>query len=404
MKAMSGLSRPLTIFVHRASECLTDHEAHGDGLICFSLLNGLAERGHRIYAFANSAPIQECSPNLTLKTARHRVPANSLAPWEFSRRAERWMKELERTTEFDLVWRMHPYGAGCPGPPQTFGKPLAVGPLFSDWPADFSQPQNTGLPRYGVSLQGLVRPSAERGWKRTLQGASLLIAATATRAASLQAEAPAAQVVTSPVIVESPYRDEPIVRTGPDGFRPLRLLLAAHLVPNKNAGIFCEIVKRLRDDGIPAEGIILGDGPGRADLEAYVQANGLTDTICLKGKQPHAQVWGYLRAADILISCSGFEAYGRTIVEAMSVGTPVVCYQGSTGPAEIIEDGMDGLLVDELTPDAYTKRIQNFLPAPEAWRRLSANALRKAADWRSEVVLSRLEENLSDMVRARKRS
>ena len=392
-------TRKLTIFVHRASECLTDYESHGDGLICFSLLNGLAERGHQVYAYANLAPIGKCSPNLHIKTERHRVPANSLAPWEYSWRAERWMRELERITPFDLVWRMHPYGDGCPYPPQTLGKPLVIGPLFTEWPADFSQPQGTGLPRYGISLRGLVLPSAKRGWERTLQSASLLICATDTRAASLRAEVPQAQAVTTPVIVESPYRDDPTPRKGPDATRPLRLLIAAHLVPNKHVNIFCETVKRLRDADIPAEGIILGDGPGRADLEAYIKANGLANALCLEGKLPHTQVWEYLREADILISCSGYEAYGRTIVEAMSVGTPVVCYRGSTGPAEIIKDGEDGLLVDELTADAYAKRIQAALQTPGAWGRLSASALRKAEDWRSEVVLSRLEESLYAVVR-----
>ena len=398
------IKKKLTIFVHRASECLTDYESHGDGLICFSLLNGLAERGHQIYAYANTAPIQKCSPNLHVKTGQHRVPANSLGPWEQAWRAEQWMQEIERTTKIDLVWRMHPYGAGCPTVPQTFGKPLIIGPLFSDWPADFSQPQNTGLPRFGVSLQRLIRPSAKRGWQRALQAASLLICATKARAASVLTEAPGAQTLVCPVIVESPYYDTLSRRDGPDASRPLQLLIAAHLVPNKNVDIFCETVKRLRDAGIPTEAIILGDGPGRAALETYIAANGLESAICLKGKLPYAQVWEYLRQADILVSCSGYEAYGRTIVEAMSVGTPVVCYKGSVGPAEIVTDEVDGLLVDTLTADAYAARLENALSDPDAWKYLSAGASRTAQQWRTEVVLDRLEAQLQQAAQANRKS
>ena len=75
---MSNLSKPLTIFVHRASECLTDHESHGDGLICFSLLSGLAERGHQIFAYTNTAPIRQCSPNLHVKTITSEYQRNAL--------------------------------------------------------------------------------------------------------------------------------------------------------------------------------------------------------------------------------------------------------------------------------------------------------------------------------------
>ena len=363
-------------------------------MICFSLLNGLAERGHQIYAYANTAPIQAHSPNLYVKTGQHKVPANSLAPWEQAWRAEKWMKELERSTKFDLVWRMHPYGGGCPTVPKTGGLPLVVGPLFTEWPADFSQPQNTGLPRFGVSLQKIVTPSAERGWQQTLERASLLVCATDARAKSLQEEYPSARAVVTPVIIESPFGEDHIVRSAPNVSRPLKLLIAAHFVPNKNLDIFCRTVKMLCDSGIRVKATILGDGPGRVEIAALLADNDLTDTVCLKGKLPHAQVWEHLRDADLLLSCSGYEAYGRTIVEAMSVGTPAVCYYGSRGPAEIVTDEINGLLVSALTAEAYANRIAALLARPGAWEALSANALRAAEQWRSAAVLDILEDRL----------
>ena len=391
-------NRPLSIFVHRASECLTDYESHGDGLICFSLLIGLGERGHQVYAFTNPSPIQRCSPNLHLYTGKHRVPANSLAPWEFSWQAECWMQQLQRSTPIDLVWRMHPYGEGCPYPPRTFGKPLVIGPLFSEWPADFSQPQNTGMPRFGISLKKFVWPYATRGWRRALQSASLMICATEARTASLEREVLNTPMLTSPVIVESPYYNEPPARKEPLGSRPLRLLLAANLVPNKNVDVFCETVKQLNEAGLQTEGIILGEGPGHNQIEEYIKENQLEDVLSLKGKRPHSEVWKHLRDSDILISCSGFEAYGRTIVEAMSVGTPAVCYGGSIGPTEIISHGIDGLLVSELTAEAYASQILNCVKDPHSLENLAANALIKAENWRSNVVLDRLEESLLNTV------
>src|SRR4051812_4829476 len=116
--------RPLNIFVHRASECLTDHVSHGDGLICFSLLNGLAARGHTIYAYADGCFIRQSDPRLHVRAGGpHRVPANSLSPWEHAYRADRWLRKLERTTLIDLVWRMQPFESGaCPTVPYTAGR------------------------------------------------------------------------------------------------------------------------------------------------------------------------------------------------------------------------------------------------------------------------------------------
>jgi glycosyltransferase involved in cell wall biosynthesis len=383
---------PLSIFVHRASECLTDHESHGDGLICFSLLNGLAQRGHQIFAYANTAPIRKCHPNLVVKTARHRVPANSLAPYEHAWRADRWLKELAKTTPIDLVWRMHPYGVSCPTPPQTDGRPLVVGPLFYNWPKPAKGENPSGQPRFGVGLGGVLEPLGQRGWDRTLQRAALILCATEPHTEAIRAQYPNARVETLPVIIDTPdMGDERRAR-----MPPVRLLFIANLVANKRPQIFCETIKSLRDRGIPAEGVVLGDGPERGALEAYCAQNGMNFAICFTGKVPNMEVFQHLRESHFLVSTSHGEPYGRGIAEAMAVGTPAVCHR-SGGPADFVADGEDGLLVDKLTGPAYAARIAEAIQGQEPWKTLSNNARCKAQDWRSEVVLTRLEEMLTQV-------
>lgn len=386
-------SRKLTIFVHRASECLTDHESHGDGLICFSLLNGLAERGHKIYAYANTAPIQTCSPNLHVRTGQHRIPMNSLAPWEQAWRAEQWRQELERTLKFDLVWRMHPYGGGCPTVPKTGGRPLVVGPLFYGWPEQPGGMPKSGRPRFGVGLQSLAGPIAERGWQQTLSAAALIFCATGPHAESVRQERPSAAVKELPVIVDPPPGAETRPAPGETRGKRVTLLFVANLVENKNPMIFCKTVRLLRASGVDAAGILLGDGPERKALEAYCNQVGMKNAVCFLGKVPNSEVYRRLAQVDYLVSASHGEPYGRGIAEAMSVGTPAVCHR-SGGPADFIEDGGDGLLVPDLTAAAYAKRIGLALADPGAWPRLSRNALHKAGDWRSEVVLDHLEAAL----------
>ena len=367
-------------------------------MICYSLLNGLAKRGHEVHAFANSAPIRAASPRLHVKTARHRVPANSLAPWEYSWRADKWLNEVKREAPVDLVWRMHPYGAGCPSPPKTGGRPLVVGPLFYGWPDQPGTRPTSGQPRFGVGLQGLVRPLMERGWHRTLQAASLIFCATDPHTAAIQTQYPQAVVKTLPVIVTPPDGLGTASRRGPEPGGPVTLLFVANLVPYKNPDVFIEMVTLLRQGGVDAQGIILGDGPERERLQADCARLGMDRAICFVGKVPNAEVYRRVSEADFLVSLSQGEPYGRGITEAMSVGTPAVCHR-SGGPTDFIKDGEDGLLVDELTADAYATRIQSALRTPDNWGRLSVNATRKAEGWRSDVVLSRLEENLYAVVR-----
>jgi glycosyltransferase involved in cell wall biosynthesis len=394
--AETGKSAPrrLNLFVHCASELLTDHASHGDGLICFSLLNGLAERGHRIFAYARQADIRASHPGLVVRTERHRVPANTLAPAEHAFRAERWLRSLARHEPIDLVWRMHPYtGVGYPNVRRLRGLPLVIGPLYYHWPDRALT--GRARPRFGLTLNGLTTPVAARGWQRAHRDASLLIASTPVHAGALRREFPGASVIDLPVIVDPAGQQEE--RDELPGGRAIRLIFVANLLPYKNPQIFCEIVRLLRDRGIPAEGVLLGDGPERAALEAYSRAHNLQNALCFAGRVHNSEVYRRIARADLLISLSEGEPYGRSIVEAMSVGTPCVCHR-SGGPADFIEHGVDGVLIDRLDAGDYAAEIGRIAADPTRWEALSAGAARKAAGWTSEVVLTRLEAALLETV------
>jgi glycosyltransferase involved in cell wall biosynthesis len=67
-----------------------------------------------------------------------------------------------------------------------------------------------------------------------------------------------------------------------------------------------------------------------------------------------------LRAADIALAPSWDEPFGRAVVEAMAIGSPIVATSVG-GPAEIIRDGVDGLLVAPRRPDQLADAISGLL-------------------------------------------
>lgn len=385
----------LSIFVQSASDCLTDYEPHGDGLICHSLLSGLARRNHQIFAYTKHAAISQQDEKLQVKIGgRHRVPFDSLGAYEHSIRADRWLQHLNDKMTIDLVWRMHPYEAGCPIPPQTLGKPLVVGPLFYSWPEN---EQMRAKPRFGIGIEKFVRPLAIQGWNRTLQAADLIICATHRQAENIQNSYPQAQVLCLPVIVDAPITNACLPKEYTRDTAAFDLVFVANLVPNKNPLILCEAVRILRDRGVNVKATFLGEGLLRSELEAYRATHDLQNNIYLHGKVANHDVFNYLQTAHLLISTSDGEPYGRSIVEAMSVGTPCICHD-SGGPAEIIEHKVDGLLVKELTASAFANAIEHVYNNPILIRQLSQNAMNKSKQWMSEVVLNRLEESLLDLV------
>jgi len=385
----------LGIFVSYASQCLTDHLSHGDGLICFSILDGLARRGHTVFAQTPFSSIRSGHPRLHVRSVTHAVPADSLTGWEHLWRARHWLKQLVRTERIDVTWRMHPYGEGCPGKPPTLGRPLVIGPLFRSWPTE-NHPKPVYRHRFGFGIGTLVQPFARRGWESALASAGLILCATPNHANEIRHTHPNANVIVTPVILDPPSAVEPRARWTARG--PFRLVFVANLVPTKNPRLFCELIAELRRLGADVSGTLVGNGPEPAAIEKQIAENGLAQHISLRGAVSNAEVFALVRASHALVSASYGEPYGRGIAEAMAVGTPAVCHR-SGGPAEFISDGKNGVLVNEMTASAFVSAALPLLASPAHWDSLSEAALRTAANWKGEVVLKAIEDALFDLVR-----
>lgn len=79
---------------------------------------------------------------------------------------------------------------------------------------------------------------------------------------------------------------------------------------------------------------------------------------------------------DAVLSCSTNEAFGRTIIEAMSRGIPVIA-NASGGPLEIIDDAINGLFYHQ-TPESLSERMEQLITNKELYHAISKNAIEKA--------------------------
>ena len=84
-----------------------------------------------------------------------------------------------------------------------------------------------------------------------------------------------------------------------------------------------------------------------------------------------------LRAADILLVPSWKEAFGRIVVEGMAMGLPVAATSVG-GPAEILRNGTDGLLLAPRQPAEWAKAITPWILEERARAKLGAAGRRQA--------------------------
>ena len=145
------------------------------------------------------------------------------------------------------------------------------------------------------------------------------------------------------------------------------LMTAARLTAWKGVDLLLDALARCADYRL----IVIGDGPQQTALQAQAERLAITDRVQFLGKVPHEKVVLYMRAVDYFVLYSGYEGLSHTILEALSAGTPVIASARGGNP-EVINDGVNGLLVAHPSVDALTEALQRaFVPGTRA--RLAAN-------------------------------
>ncbi|UCD44667.1 MAG: N-acetyl-alpha-D-glucosaminyl L-malate synthase BshA [Candidatus Bathyarchaeota archaeon] len=169
-------------------------------------------------------------------------------------------------------------------------------------------------------------------------------------------------------------------------FRPVKrvqdLIYAINIVAKKEPGV------RL---------MLVGDGPERHKLEALIDHLDLRGNVQLTGYR--SDVANLLRCSDAVVLCSETESAPLTLLEGMSCGLPVVATEVG-GIPEIVEDGVNGFLVQPKHPEAIAQRILELSEDGALRRRLGEAARRTVLErYTSERVLSQYEEIYEKVVR-----
>nr|WP_310522533.1 glycosyltransferase family 4 protein [Polymorphobacter sp.] len=174
----------------------------------------------------------------------------------------------------------------------------------------------------------------------------------------------------------------PLVEMAQLGLPPGARLLGffGHLIDRKRPIQFVETVAAItaRCPGMPVAGLMFGEAlePG-LDVAVMERARelGVADRIRLMGFRTPPEPW--LEACDVLVVTAVDEPYGRTLVEAMLLGTPVVA-AASGGNVEAIRHGETGVLVPPDRPEAFANAIIALLEEPMAAAALAATARTEA--------------------------
>jgi alpha-1,6-mannosyltransferase len=181
----------------------------------------------------------------------------------------------------------------------------------------------------------------------------------------------------------SPDRYDPAVRARYATPDEVLVVHCGRLSPEKRPEVAVDTIAALRAAGVPAVGVIVGDGPRRASLRR--RAAGLP--VHFAGFLPNREcVAGLLASADVSLAPGPVETFGLAALEALACGTPVVVNASSALPEVLGGTGAAAGVAATGSGDAFASGVRRLLSFPERERRTAARARACRYGWPAAVA------------------
>ncbi len=181
------------------------------------------------------------------------------------------------------------------------------------------------------------------------------------------------RIVVLPIFVDV-HRKMPRVRELRTryGEHDFIILMASRLSREKNISLalraFAKVKSQLGENPLL---LLVGEGSEKANLQALVHAYHIEDDVMF---EPWTRdLTSYYAAADCFLLTSNYEGYGRTVVEAMSAGLPVVMTDvGLAG--EVLHDEMEGIVIPVADESALEVALITLAHDPQKRKQLGVAA------------------------------
>jgi glycosyltransferase involved in cell wall biosynthesis len=176
------------------------------------------------------------------------------------------------------------------------------------------------------------------------------------------------------------------------------VLAAGRLFPQKGFDMlipaFAQVAERHPDWQLR----IFGTGERRQQLRELIEKYHLYNHVFLMGHTQ--QLDEELAKASVYVLSSRFEGLPMVMIEAMTHALPVVSFDCPTGPADVLTDGQEGLLVPPRDVDGLADALCRLLDDRELRSRMGEAALKTAQNYSPEAVHPQWEHLFAELLAA----
>lgn len=147
---------------------------------------------------------------------------------------------------------------------------------------------------------------------------------------------------------------------------------------------------------------IYGDGSLRSTLQQRIDELKMNETCFLEHTVPNIE--DKYSKSSIFVLSSRFEGFGMVITEAMSCGVPAISFACSCGPRDIIQDGIDGLLVENGNISELAAKISYLIEHEDIRKGMGQLAYIHSERFKMEQIAQQWKALFESQLSARKQS
>tara|TARA_B100000989_G_scaffold294270_2_gene273086 strand:+ start:4392 stop:5504 length:1113 start_codon:yes stop_codon:yes gene_type:complete len=139
--------------------------------------------------------------------------------------------------------------------------------------------------------------------------------------------------------------------------------------------------------------VILGDGEERENLVEILKEKKIEDRVFFPGKVTNISDW--YSASELFVLSSMVEGFPNVLLEAMSYGVPSISFDCDTGPREIIEDKVNGILVSPNEKEiGLYKALDELIKDEKLRKKISKKAIMVRDKYSIENIMLKWNESL----------
>lgn len=316
----------------------------------------------------------------------------------------RMIRQMVSAGKAGLIHQPIPVSPRAPSSIHNFGVPVVIGPMNGGmtYPPGWEALESTSE-RFFVQIARTLAPVLNRIASGKAKAEILLVANARTRAA-LPVKHDKVELLVENGVDLSTFHSKPL-RRRPE-MKSLPLVFMGRLVAWKAVDVTLAALAEARARGLDVTLDVLGDGPERDSLERLAVELGLEGAVHFQGFRPQSECVETLQNAGALILNSVYECGGAVVLEAMSLGKPVIASDWG-GPADYL-DASTGLLVSPIPRENFATRLADAIERlaldPDLCEQLGENGMarvKQSFDWerKADQILKFYADALSSAIK-----